>query len=151
MAFLNDNYLKLKAGFLFPEIARRVKVFCEANPEAAKRLIRCGIGDVTEPLPAAVIAALHKAAGRRDLAAPLWLQVVDRPNAPAQRAFQELAIYYERHARDFVASIEVIEQALSYAEGRMRLGDERAADWHDSLLLRRSRVHSRLARSTPQR
>jgi LL-diaminopimelate aminotransferase len=61
MAFLNDNYLKLKAGYLFPEIARRVKVFCEANPEAAKRLIRCGIGDVTEPLPAAVIAALHQA------------------------------------------------------------------------------------------
>ncbi|NBV23700.1 MAG: LL-diaminopimelate aminotransferase [Proteobacteria bacterium] len=61
MAQLNDNYLKLKAGYLFPEIGRRVKVFCEANPEAAKRLIRCGIGDVTEPLPPAVIAALHKA------------------------------------------------------------------------------------------
>src|SRR5471032_59545 len=61
MAFLNDNYLKLKAGYLFPEIGRRVKVFCDANPEAAKKLIRCGIGDVTEPLPPAVIAALHKA------------------------------------------------------------------------------------------
>ena len=61
MAQLNDNYLKLKAGYLFPEIGRRVKVFCEANPEAGKRLIRCGIGDVTEPLPPAVIAALHKA------------------------------------------------------------------------------------------
>lgn len=61
MAFLNDNYLKLKAGYLFPEIGRRVKAFCEANPEAARRLIRCGIGDVTEPLPAAVVAALHKA------------------------------------------------------------------------------------------
>jgi LL-diaminopimelate aminotransferase len=61
MAFLNDNYLKLKAGYLFPEIGRRVKAFCEANPEAAKRLIRCGIGDVTEPLPAAVISAMHKA------------------------------------------------------------------------------------------
>ncbi len=61
MALLNDNYLKLKAGYLFPEIARRVKVFCEANPTAAARLIRCGIGDVTEPLPPAVIAALHKA------------------------------------------------------------------------------------------
>src|SRR4030095_8914954 len=35
--------------------------FCEKNPDAAKRLIRCGIGDVTEPLPPAVIAALHKA------------------------------------------------------------------------------------------
>ncbi|PAW91468.1 MAG: LL-diaminopimelate aminotransferase [Pedosphaera sp. Tous-C6FEB] len=61
MAFLNDNYLKLKAGYLFPEIGRRVKVFCESNPEAAKRLIRCGIGDVTEPLPPAVLTALHRA------------------------------------------------------------------------------------------
>src|SRR5712671_750671 len=61
MAFLNDNYLKLKAGYLFPEIGRRVKAFCDANPEAAKRLIRCGIGDVTEPLPPAVISAMHKA------------------------------------------------------------------------------------------
>jgi LL-diaminopimelate aminotransferase len=61
MAYLNDNYLKLKAGYLFPEIARRVKSFCDTHPEAAKRLIRCGIGDVTEPLPGAVIAAMHKA------------------------------------------------------------------------------------------
>lgn len=61
MAFLNDNYLKLKAGYLFPEIARRVKAFAEANPDAAKRMIRCGIGDVTEALPDAVVKALHKA------------------------------------------------------------------------------------------
>ncbi|TAL03791.1 MAG: LL-diaminopimelate aminotransferase, partial [Verrucomicrobia bacterium] len=54
MALLNENYLKLKAGYLFPEIGRRVKTFCEANLEAAQRLIRCGIGDVTEPLPPAV-------------------------------------------------------------------------------------------------
>src|ERR1700686_3569143 len=61
MAYLNDNYLQLPAGYLFPEIARRVREFCDANPEAARRLIRCGIGDVTEPLPAAVIAAMHHA------------------------------------------------------------------------------------------
>jgi LL-diaminopimelate aminotransferase len=61
LAYLNDNYLKLQAGYLFPEIARRVREFCETNPEAAQRLIRCGIGDVTEPLPAAVIAAMHRA------------------------------------------------------------------------------------------
>ena len=61
MAYLNDNYLKLKAGYLFPEIGRRVKAFTDANPDAAKRLIRCGIGDVTEPLPEAVRAAMHKA------------------------------------------------------------------------------------------
>ncbi|PZR71347.1 MAG: LL-diaminopimelate aminotransferase [Chthoniobacterales bacterium] len=61
MAYLNDNYLKLQAGYLFPEIARRVREFCDANSEAARRLIRCGIGDVTEPLPPAVIAAMHHA------------------------------------------------------------------------------------------
>lgn len=61
MAYLNDHYLKLRAGYLFPEIARRVNTFCETNPTAAQRLIRCGIGDVTEPLPAAAIAALHSA------------------------------------------------------------------------------------------
>jgi len=68
MAFLNDNYFKLRAGYLFPEIARRVNTFCETHPDAAKRVIRCGIGDVTEPLPAACIEALHKAVddmGRR--------------------------------------------------------------------------------------
>lgn len=61
MAFLNENYLKLQAGYLFPEVARRVKEFCEAHPEIAPRVIRCGIGDVTEPLPPAAIAAMHKA------------------------------------------------------------------------------------------
>jgi LL-diaminopimelate aminotransferase len=61
MAFLNDNYLKLRAGYLFPEIARRVNFFCEQHPDAAKRIIRCGIGDVTEPLPHAVVTAMHKA------------------------------------------------------------------------------------------
>lgn len=61
MAYLNDNYLKLKSGYLFPEIARRVSAFCEKKPDAAKRLIRCGIGDVTEPLPPAVISAMHRA------------------------------------------------------------------------------------------
>lgn len=61
MAFINENYLKLKAGYLFPEIARRVKTFTETHPEGAARLIRCGIGDVTEPLPEAVRYAMHDA------------------------------------------------------------------------------------------
>ncbi len=62
MAYLNEHYLKLQAGYLFPEVARRVREFCEARPEAAKRLIRCGIGDVTEPLPRAAIEAMKLAA-----------------------------------------------------------------------------------------
>jgi LL-diaminopimelate aminotransferase len=61
MAYLNEHYLKLQAGYLFPEVARRVREFCEANPEASKRLIRCGIGDVTEPLPPVAIDAMKQA------------------------------------------------------------------------------------------
>ncbi|MBX7207758.1 MAG: LL-diaminopimelate aminotransferase [Verrucomicrobiaceae bacterium] len=61
MALINENFLKLKAGYLFPEIARRVKAFTDENPAAAQRLIRCGIGDVTEALPEAVRGAMHKA------------------------------------------------------------------------------------------
>lgn len=59
MVQVNDNYLKLKAGYLFPEIARRVKAFGEAHPEA--QVIRLGIGDVTEPLPAACRTAMTQA------------------------------------------------------------------------------------------
>ncbi|HEX8324135.1 MAG TPA: LL-diaminopimelate aminotransferase [Tepidisphaeraceae bacterium] len=59
MAYVNDNYLKLKAGYLFPEIGRRVSAFTAANPTA--KVIRMGIGDVTEPLPAACITAMHAA------------------------------------------------------------------------------------------
>jgi LL-diaminopimelate aminotransferase len=62
MAYLNENYLKLQAGYLFPEIARRVRQFSEEDPAAGKRLIRCGIGDVTEPLPRAAIEAMKAAA-----------------------------------------------------------------------------------------
>jgi LL-diaminopimelate aminotransferase len=69
MAFLNDHYLKLKAGYLFPEIARRVNAYAAENASAGKHIIRCGIGDVTEPLPAAVREAVHRAVdemGRRE-------------------------------------------------------------------------------------
>lgn len=59
MPYVNEHYLKLSAGYLFPEIARRVAAFAATQPEA--RIIRMGIGDVTEPLPPAVIAAMHRA------------------------------------------------------------------------------------------
>jgi LL-diaminopimelate aminotransferase len=65
MTRINDNYLKLKAGYLFPEIGRRVREFSEANPQAS--IIRLGIGDVTQPLAPAVIDAFHAAVD--DLAA----------------------------------------------------------------------------------
>ena len=61
MAYINEHFLKLQDGYLFPEIGRRVSEFSQANPDKAENLIRCGIGDVTEALPAAVIEALHAA------------------------------------------------------------------------------------------
>ncbi len=69
MTRLNDNFLKLRAGYLFPEIARRVEAFSVAHPQLAPRIVRAGIGDVTEPLPAVAISALHRAVddlGRRE-------------------------------------------------------------------------------------
>ena len=59
MATINDNYLKLKAGYLFPEIARRVRAFTEKSPDAP--IIKLGIGDVTEPLPQACRDAIMEA------------------------------------------------------------------------------------------
>jgi LL-diaminopimelate aminotransferase len=60
-ATINSSFLKLKAGYLFPEIARRLKAYTEENPDKAGRIIRCGTGDVTEPLPSAVRDAMHAA------------------------------------------------------------------------------------------
>lgn len=59
MILVNENYLKLPGSYLFSEIARRVGAYSEANPNA--KIIRMGIGDVTRPLPQAVIEAMHKA------------------------------------------------------------------------------------------
>lgn len=59
MARINDNYGKLAAGYLFPEISRRVTRFAEENPSA--NLIRLGIGDVVLPLPETVQSAMHAA------------------------------------------------------------------------------------------
>ena len=59
MVQVNENYLKLKAGYLFPEIAKRVKAYSQANKSA--QIIKLGIGDVTEPLPRACIKAMGKA------------------------------------------------------------------------------------------
>ncbi len=59
MVLVNENYLKLKAGYLFPEIAKRVKNYSQSNKNA--EIIKLGIGDVTEPLPRACIEAMGKA------------------------------------------------------------------------------------------
>ncbi|MHC4758144.1 MAG: LL-diaminopimelate aminotransferase, partial [Planctomycetota bacterium] len=59
MAKINENFLKLQAGYLFPEIGRRVRAYKEENPNA--EIISLGIGDVTQPLAPAVIEAMSKA------------------------------------------------------------------------------------------
>ena len=67
MATINSNYQKLQAGYLFPEIGRRVRAFAASNPDA--KVIRLGIGDVVLPLPAPIVDALKAASdemGARD-------------------------------------------------------------------------------------
>jgi LL-diaminopimelate aminotransferase len=61
MATVNENFLKLQAGYLFPEIGKRRRAFQQAHPEV--KIISMGIGDVTQPLAPAVIDAMHKAVG----------------------------------------------------------------------------------------
>lgn len=62
MARINSSYRKLTAGYLFPEIERRVRLFQEQNPAA--RIHRLGIGNTTEPLPPALIEGLKDGVGR---------------------------------------------------------------------------------------
>ncbi|MCI5620101.1 MAG: LL-diaminopimelate aminotransferase [Lachnospiraceae bacterium] len=56
---VNDNFQKLPGSYLFSTIAKKVNAFSSANPD--KKIIRLGIGDVTQPLAPAIIEALHKA------------------------------------------------------------------------------------------
>ena len=58
MARINEHYLKLQAGYLFPEIGKRVNQYISANP--GKKVIKMGIGDVTWPLVPAVVKAFHE-------------------------------------------------------------------------------------------
>lgn len=56
---INQNFLKLQSSYLFSTIAKKVNEYKAANPDAD--VIRLGIGDVTRPLPDAVIGAMHAA------------------------------------------------------------------------------------------
>lgn len=56
---VNEDYLKLPGSYLFSTIAKKVNAYTQAHPE--KKIIRLGIGDVTQPLAPAVIEALHSA------------------------------------------------------------------------------------------
>src|SRR5687768_2980993 len=58
MAKINSNYQKLQAGYLFPEIGKRVRAYAAENPGA--KIIRLGIGDVVLPLPAPILEAMQQ-------------------------------------------------------------------------------------------
>ncbi|RFZ79396.1 LL-diaminopimelate aminotransferase [Lacrimispora amygdalina] len=59
MVKINENYLKLPGSYLFSTIAKKVNAYIEANP--GKKVIRLGIGDVTQPIAPAIIEELHGA------------------------------------------------------------------------------------------
>ncbi|MCI9158625.1 MAG: LL-diaminopimelate aminotransferase [Lawsonibacter sp.] len=59
MVKVNENFLKLPGSYLFSEVARRIRVYSEAHPEA--KIVKLSIGDVTRPLVPAVIQAMHDA------------------------------------------------------------------------------------------
>jgi hypothetical protein len=112
MVQINDHYLKLKAGYLFPEIARRVQAFAAAHPQA--RIIRLGIGDVTEPLAPAVIAAMHAAVdevrgspGGRASPGPavLWY---GRPDGRAGRALLLASLVLSAAAAPALAALSIL-------------------------------------------
>lgn len=57
MAKVNEDFLKLSGGYLFPEIARRTKKWQEKNP--GEKVLRLGIGNTTEALTPEIAKAMH--------------------------------------------------------------------------------------------
>ncbi len=91
MAKINENYRKLQAGYLFPEIARRTREFHQQNPGI--ELVKLGIGDTTNPLPPTVIKALHQAVDRLADIKTYTGYGVEQGNADLRQA---LANYYKQ-------------------------------------------------------
>ena len=61
MVKANANYLKLPGSYLFSTVASKISGYCEENPDMAGRIVRLGIGDVTQPLAPSIVAALYGA------------------------------------------------------------------------------------------
>jgi LL-diaminopimelate aminotransferase len=98
MTKINSHYQKLQAGYLFPEIGKRVRAYAAANPSA--RIIRLGIGDVVLPLPAPIVDALKSGAdemGRKE---------TFRGYGPEQGydfLLEAIAEHYRNHGADVAA------------------------------------------------
>lgn len=118
MAFINEDYLKLPGSYLFAEIARRVASFKNDNPDA--NIIRLGIGDVTIPLVAPVIEAMHKAVDEMGQAEtfrgygpeqgyPFLIQkVIANDYAPRGISLDEDEVFISDGAKSDVANIQEI-------------------------------------------
>ena len=87
MARINRHYLKLQAGYLFPEIARRTRAFQAENPEA--RVMRLGIGNTTLPLAPAVVDGLHRGVAKLADAATYTGYGDEQGNLPLREALAE--------------------------------------------------------------
>jgi LL-diaminopimelate aminotransferase len=108
MARINENYRKLQAGYLFPEIGRRVAAFQQANPDAA--VIKLGIGDVTLPLAPAVVAAMRSAA--EEMGTPEGF----RGYGPERGGYDFLVEAVREH--DFAArGVEIAADELFFSDG----------------------------------
>ncbi|MCP4131807.1 MAG: LL-diaminopimelate aminotransferase, partial [bacterium] len=59
MIRMNSNYLKLAGNYLFAEIANQVRRYQEENKD--KKIIKLGIGDVTEPFGPVLLNSLEQA------------------------------------------------------------------------------------------
>ncbi len=98
MARINENYLKLQAGYLFPEIARRTREFMDRSPGV--ELIKLGIGDTTLPLTPGVIKQLHAAVDDQADVKTYTGYGVEQGNADLRQA---LADHYRQYGVDIAA------------------------------------------------
>lgn len=105
MAHINDHYHKLTAGYLFPEIARRVNDFSAASPDA--KIIKLGIGDVTEPLPSAIRQAMHDAVD----------EMGDRPSFRGYGPEQGYAFLRDAIAKHEYGSVEISADEIFVSDG----------------------------------
>jgi LL-diaminopimelate aminotransferase len=96
-AKLNPNYRKLAAGYLFPEINKRVREFI-ASPKAenVKKIIRLGIGDTKLPLTATVIEHLHNGVDKLSRHETYTGYGVEQGNAELRKALADF--YWDNYS-----------------------------------------------------
>lgn len=112
MATINENFLKLKAGYLFPEIGRRVRGFVAEHPEA--KIIRMGIGDVTQPLVPAVVNAMRDA-------------VVEMGQADTFKGYDDGGVGYE-FLREAICRADFVSRGADIAADEIFVSDGAKCD-----------------------